>query len=477
MKTPKSAAILTLVALCLLSACAPKAPAPSPSPTAPVATPSAKEEEGVVELSAEQMAQAKIVVRPVSRDKISGVLQTSGSVSGDPDLEVKVSARVSGIVRSLSARVGDPVTPGQLLAVIDSPDVSQLKATYHSAQLEEELAHKNVHRRSTLARLGDATRGPLEDAQKEVAQARAALASASAADELARSQNKRLEALLNDGIASLQLVEEARARARQARAERQRAATQLELARAHLQRELRLTHSGLLYSGEVWEAKTTSERAHHAARHARDQLDVLGADPDTDDATVRLYAPIRGLVTERNVARGERTEAGKLLFSLVDTRRLWVWINLYDRDSRFVHLGTAVKLWPTGSPKLAQHGRISYLSPSLDPNSRTLRARVEVTNLAGRLRPNMFVAVEVATDESRTGILVPKSALIQVGGKSVVYVQDQPGHLRRRLVKTGTEVEQKVEILEGLKDGESIAVSGVFVIKSQDLKAELGEGE
>ena len=447
---------------------------------ATVATPTpteTKEEHkpGTVHLTDEQIRQAGIEVQPVQFGRVKASGQTTGTVQADPDLEVKVGARVPGIVRSLEARVGDPVSPGQLLATLDSPQISQDKATYHNAQLEFELARKNLVRRTKLAKLSDASRAPLEEAQKEMVRAESALKAARAQRDLTRSQLSRYESLLRDGIASRQQVEEARSRERQAAAELVKSQADLDIAKTHLTREQRIQRSGYVVSGEVWEAETMSERTGHAAHHAREQLEVLGGNPDTDDASVSLFAPIRGIVTERKVARGERVDTGQLLFTLVDTSRLWVLIDLFERDGQAAKIGTEVRLWPTGQPKDIYQGRISYLASSLDPSSRTLRARVVVANHGGRLRPNMFTVVEVLSRETREGIVVPKSAVLEVEKHNVVYIAEEGGRFKRRTVTTGAEQGQNVEVLEGLKQGEKIVVKGTFSVKSEDLKSEMGE--
>ncbi len=455
------------------------------SPTAtPTPTPSAAHEgghehpEGVVEMSSAQSEVAGVKVQAVANRPIQGGLRTTGTVTGDPDLEVQVSARVNGVIDALHARVGDWVRAGQPLATMDSAEVTSAQADYHRDLVEHELAQSNMQRKLQLARLGDRVRRPLEEARKELGQAKNELAAATAELTLARARFKRTQDLLGDGIASQQQVDEARAGVQVAEAKLAEANLDLSVAKAHEKRENRIASSGLLSDTEVWEARTAEARTREALHHSRDMLGVLGAAPGRGehDSSVSVTTGLTGLVTQRPVARGERVEAGQMLFTILDISRLWIWIDLHEKDLAVVRVGMPVRIKVTAYPQRTFTARISYLAPELTPESRTVRARVEVDNTERLLKPNMFATVEILSGRSRAVLAVPASALTRVENQDVVYVNFESDHFERRSVSLGQREDDWVEVTRGLKPGEKIATEGTFALKSLDQKSATEEG-
>lgn len=135
-----------------------------------------------------------------------------------------------------------------------------------------------------------------------------------------------------------------------------------------------------------------------------------------------------------------------------------------------------VRIQVPAYPKRTFTGKISYLSPELNPESRTVRARVEILNRERLLKPNMFATVDVLSGRSRPVLAIPVSSLSRVENQDVVYVQSEADHFLRRAVRLGERDGGWVEITSGLKAGEKVATEGVFLLKSIDLKASTEEG-
>lgn len=433
--------------------------------------------EGVVEISAEQAEVAQLQVQVVSSRPLQQGLRATGTVTGDPDLEMQVAARVTGVIEHLDAGVGDWVTAGQRIATMDSVEVTRAQADYHRDKIEHELAVSNLQRKLKLSQMGDTVRRPREEAIKELAAAQNSEQAAAAALTLAQARAQRLKLLLADGIASVQQGEEAHAALLEAQAKLTQARLDVRVAQTHLAREKRISSSGLLADTEAWEARTEEARARESMHHSRELLELLGAGLDANhDNLVTVTSRLAGLVTQRAVARGERVEAGQTLFTILDISRLWIWIDLYERDLATIRTGMGVRIKVAAYPQRTFTARISYVAPELNLESRTVRARVEVDNHERLLKPNMFATVDILSGRSHPVLAVPTSSLARVENQDVVYVQGEPDHFLRRAVRLGQRDGDWVGVESGLKAGDKVATEGVFQLKSIDLKASTEEG-
>jgi cobalt-zinc-cadmium efflux system membrane fusion protein len=434
------------------------------------------EEEGRIHLTLPQQREAGIRVAPAQAEPLVGGTTLTGTLEGDPDLEVRLSARVQARVETLSASVGDRVVAGQVLAILDSPEVARAKADAHEAQVELDLARRNLDLRRQLARLGDESRAQSEEAGRELASALAARDAAEAVLEQSRLRGARVESLLQDGIASSQQAEEARSELRQAEAGLRRAREEVRIAEARKIREAEISRGGYRQSREVHEAEASVRRARERAAHLQEAVTLLGADTRSHGSNLTLTAPMAGIVVERAASRGEQVEAGSELFRILETSNLWLWLNLHQGDLSRVREGMEVRVEVAAVPGRVFQGRISYIAPTLDAQTRTARARVEIPNRDGALKPQMFASVQALESGREPVVTVPETALQEVEGQEVVYVARSAVEFERRVVVPGQRAQGRVEIRQGLSTGEKVAVSGAFSLKSEDLKETMGEG-
>jgi hypothetical protein len=210
---------------------------------------------------------------------------------------------------------------------------------------------------------------------------------------------------------------------------------------------------------------------------ARARLELLGAAPAMLDdpspalrrASIRVPAPIQGVVTERRANVGLNVDAADALFTVVDLSSVWVVANVYEKDFRRVRLGGAAAISTQAYPDLVFRGRVVYLDPRMDLATRTARLRVEVPNTGGELRLGMYVDVGI-TEGGQTGsIVVPREAVQIVGDRHVVYIADprEPGRFAERPVVLGRTTGEDVEVSEGLSPGERIVVAGSFYLRAE----------
>jgi cobalt-zinc-cadmium efflux system membrane fusion protein len=266
-----------------------------------------------------------------------------------------------------------------------------------------------------------------------------------------------------------------------------------ELARETFEREAGLFADRVSSEQEMLSARAAAREADAAFRGAEEHLHLLGLSDDQvralgyDQPRASIYearAPFAGTVVERHVTLGEMVEPQSQLYVIADLSRVWVWIDVFERDLARVHLGDGVELRVDAFPEVAFAGEVAFLASRVESASRTARARIEVPNPDGRLRPGMFARVRISDPHAADGqaasgavLVVPESALQRQGDQAVVFVALGDGRFVPRHVRTGRKGEGFLEILEGLAAGESVAVSGTFVLKSEVSKESLGGEE
>jgi membrane fusion protein, copper/silver efflux system len=179
-----------------------------------------------------------------------------------------------------------------------------------------------------------------------------------------------------------------------------------------------------------------------------------------------LTSPIRGVIAELGVREGMTVSAGAALFRLVGLSTVWVNAEIPEIQARMVRLGTPVEARVAGYPDVFK-GKVGAILPEVNQATRTLRARIELANADGRLRPGMYATLSFAQAYSTESILVPSEAVIRTGTRDVVVVALGDGKFRAAPVQVGSESGGQSEIRKGLKAGDKVVLSGQFLIDSE----------
>jgi len=159
--------------------------------------------------------------------------------------------------------------------------------------------------------------------------------------------------------------------------------------------------------------------------------------------------------------------SSEMLFRLVDLSNVWVNAEVTEAQGAWLRPGTAVEARVPSFPGEVFRGRVSAILPEVNAATRTLRARVELANPLGKLKPGMFATLGFAAGGGGKALLVPSEAVIRTGERSVVIVAESEGRFRQREVQLGFESGGKSEIRKGLTQGERVVVSGQFLIDSE----------
>jgi membrane fusion protein, copper/silver efflux system len=191
--------------------------------------------------------------------------------------------------------------------------------------------------------------------------------------------------------------------------------------------------------------------------------------------TISVPAPEGGQVVEKMAIEGAKVMAGEPLYRLVDFSHVWVIAEIYEQDLPSVRPGFPVEVELDAFPGERFKGEVSFIYPGLTPATRTAKVRVELDNLDGRLKADMYAAVLLSADMASAEVLsVPESAILDTGKRQAVLVERGEGRYEPREVKVGRRADGFAEILEGLSEGDKVVVSANFLIDAEsNLQAAL----
>jgi RND family efflux transporter MFP subunit len=247
------------------------------------------------------------------------------------------------------------------------------------------------------------------------------------------------------------------------------------------ERTRQLVDIGAASRQELEEA--TAVHASHATEveAARQRLLLLGmSKPQVDGLThprqvmadVVVPAPINGVITSRSANLGQVVGMGEALFVVTDLSDVWVVGDLYEQDFSRVRVGAEATLTTPAYPELRLQGRVSYIDPRVDPQTRTAKVRVEVPNPDRQLRLQMYMTMVFSTASGAPVVVVPRAAIQTIGGRQVVFVAvpDEEGRFIQRTVKLGSLAGGSYTVLQGLQRGELVVTEGSFFLRAESLR-------
>lgn len=404
-----------------------------------------------VMLTPEAREAAGLEIEGVTERPAVALLRVTGTVETNQQQSQQATPLVGGRVERVNAALGDFVRAGQVLAVITSPQIAQLHGKLHEAETALALAERNLQRVNR-------------------AENRVAVLSAKAKLDEADATLRRTRRLIELGAgAGKDLIA---------------AETAYKTAKAEYDFQ-----SNISLNKEVQEARAAVETARVDVAHIRDEMRSLGvniAEGERDDdhsrntSLVTLLAPVSGSVTERLVNAGAGVEAGTPLFTIANTSTVWVIANVPEAQIGLLRPGTPAEVRSAALGGDAFAGRVNYIDPRLDEETRTGKVRVELPNPGGRLRAGMFVEVgfQAGTGAAEGQELVVREEAIQrVGERTVVFLpkEDEENGFEVREVQVGAVRDGYARIIGGLKLGERVVTKGSFTLKAQMQKGEMGD--
>jgi cobalt-zinc-cadmium efflux system membrane fusion protein len=256
--------------------------------------------------------------------------------------------------------------------------------------------------------------------------------------------------------------------------------TRLALAQSNMDRVKALVDKKIAARKDILQAETDYKTAQTELHTDEERLSLYGVSLSQlkggahKKPLLPVRSPISGVVTEKHAIVGELADPAKSLYTIADLSSVWVLVDIHEKDLSRVRRGQGATVTVTAFPDQKFRGRVTYLADVVDETTRTLKARVEVPNPGRKLKPEMFASVELVTAADAPPVLaVPEEAVQEMEGKKLVFVAVGEGAFERRQVELGRTSGGLVEVVSGLKDGESFAAKGAFLLKSEAMKGEI----
>ena len=202
-----------------------------------------------------------------------------------------------------------------------------------------------------------------------------------------------------------------------------------------------------------------------------ERLDRTGQVADS----VSVFSPVSGTVTNISARQGDYVSEGTEVFTVTDLSRVWMEADIYEYQLSKAAIGSRVEVEVDAYPGRTFMGRISFIEPSVNPQTRTIRVRADLFNPQGLLKPDMFVTAKVFSPPVR-GVVVPSSSVLYTGNGNVAWVEVRPGVFTMRNVTVGISEGDKFQILAGLRSGEQVVTQGGFLIDSEAQLRESAQG-
>lgn len=248
-----------------------------------------------------------------------------------------------------------------------------------------------------------------------------------------------------------------------------------------------LLDRGAIGAGEHQRREADYENTRADLHEAEEKLHLLGMTereirrlaaktlPHAEVAQVSLRAPFQGEVIERNATIGEVIDPNKTLFTVADLSTVWVRADFPEQQAGRLKAGLTIEVRVSAYQDTTFQGVITYVGAVIDPATRTVMARADVSNPDGRLRPEMFAEVLLVTNEQSV-LSLPRTAVQQVGSRTVAFLVQGPHRFEAREVTLGQTSPEYVQVITGLAAGDEVVTQGSYALKSELLREQMPMG-
>jgi membrane fusion protein, heavy metal efflux system len=390
-------------------------------------------------------------IEPVRRRSLAVGIQVTGQIEALPNQQVQVTTPLGGTVLRLLVKPGDRVSAGQPLAIMNSPELAELRtaaldrrnqaiANLQQAQADLRLAQENYRQQQRLAQ------ADIRQAETDV--------------RVAQERYDKDRELMTVGALPRRQVLESEAQLAAAKSALAKAKSQLQVveAQAQLRRAesaVQTAQTQIVLSGDAYQARLRQLKAQ--------------ANPD---GTLTITAPISGTVAHRETTPGESgQDAGKPILTLVNLQRVQVVANIYEKDLAQVRLGQTIQLQVASRPNQRFSAIISNIGTMVDSSSRVVPVRAELDNSDQALRPGMFATLDLLTSRTRTPVVViPAAAVIETQDQRQLVFVRNGNKFAPTDITLGRQEGEFVEVTDGLFDGDQIVTQRARQLYAQSLR-------
>ncbi|WNZ27346.1 efflux RND transporter periplasmic adaptor subunit [Leptolyngbya sp. NK1-12] len=403
-----------------------------------------------IQVDAKTAQRIGLKVEPVMLRRLAFGIKATGQIEALPSRRVEVTYPVGGTIVRLFVQPGDRVKQGQPVAVITSAELAELRVDALDRQVE--MSGEVEKAKADLLLAQQTYQQQQQIAHTQIQQAQTELG-------VAQEQFERDRELMEQGAIPRREYLESEAHLATAR-------------NALTEAESRLA---------VLDAAADLKRAQTAVEVAQDRAKLstgtystrlkqlqTQADPD---GTITITAPIAGQIADRPATLGQSAEdAGAALMTIVDDRTVLASANIYEKDLKQVAIGQPVRITVAGMPSRSFQGRVTVMGAVVEGENRVVPVKAEIANSESVLKPGMFAEMEVLTDRSSAPVVaIPSSALVEMNGKSIVYVQNGNAYQPVE-VTVGQTSGEWLEIRDGLFEGDRVVTQRATQLYAQSLR-------
>jgi cobalt-zinc-cadmium efflux system membrane fusion protein len=446
----------------------------------PVADDHGEGHEDELELTEEQQREIGLIIDKAGPGSLHSEVSLSGEIRLNEDTVTHIVPRVSGIAVAIKHSVGDQVQAGDVLAVLESAALGEVKTEYFERHKEALYSEYDLQRARTIKANTDALLALLEQEPSldelllkdfgDMGEFRSRLILGYTELLVSRKAFERKKSLFDEKIASENALLEVQNTYEKAKAEY---LTELDNTRFENRQNL-------------FEKERLSQLAKLKEESAERQLRIFGlsdqeiellrkgeVDSHLHDSLTKalVIAPQAGTIIEKHINRGERVDEDSDIFTIADLSSVWVDLKVPARDIHLVQPDMDILMEsPDGDKATA---KITVSMPLMDEETRTATVRAVMDNEGGHWKPGAFVTGHVRVSAENLPIILPLQALQSLEGKDVIFVAHDHG-FKARAVITGRRDHTSVEIISGIEKGEPYVTQGAFELKAMTVTSSLG---
>lgn len=404
-----------------------------------------------IEIDQNTAQKVGIKVEAVSKKTMAIAIKATGQIEPLPDGKVKVTSPIKGTLISLLVQPGDKVEAGQIVAVLSSPELTDLRVNALEKQTDAVASVQEAIANLQFARQNYGNQQQIVEV--ELRQAETEL-------KIDQERYDRDRELLASGAIARRQFQESESRFLAAKSSLSKASGRLPLLEAAAQ----VTKAEAML--EAAQSRIELSGSAYAAR-----LRQLDSNADAN-GTVTIVAPISGVVSDREATIGEGfEEAGKPIMTIVNDRRVFATANIFEKDINRIKIGQKINVTVAGiSTNSKLQGTITTIGSVIAGEQRVIPVKAEINNANGQLKSGMFAELELLTSQALSPVIaIPAIAVVEVQGKQLVYVQNgksfEPTEVTLGQVSDGF-----VEVKSGLFEGDRIVTEGAPLLYAQSLR-------
>jgi membrane fusion protein, heavy metal efflux system len=405
-----------------------------------------------IQVDAQTAKSLGIKVEPVTSQRLDIGIKTTGQIETLPSQQVEVTSPIPGKVNELLVEPGTYVKAGQPIAVIASPDLIELRVTSQEKQAQAKAELQQAQADLDLAQ---------QNYQRQVQIAKAEIAQAQTQVAVAQEQYDRDRELTDQGVIPRRQMLESQAKLAETKAKLTTASSQREVLEA--QNQLKRAQSEVEAANSLLQLSDTTYQT---------RLQQLGTKAN-DRGLAMITAPISGRVSDREATLGQAFEdAGGKLMTIVNDSTVFATANIYEKELDKIKNGQQVRAKVASMGDRTFIGKIAVIGSIVEGETRVVPVKAQLNNSNGTLKPGMFAELEVMTSlADTTATVIPSSAIVDVDGKKLVYLQN--GNAFQSVeVTLGQTSGDLVEVKSGLFEGDLVVTQRAPQLYAQSLRGD-----